>query len=60
MVLVFKNNTKKIDQVSIDRIDDSKGYVKGNTQLVALGINYMRNTFSIEDTLKVIQEIKVI
>ena len=50
MSLVFKHNTKSISQVSIDRIDNSDGYIKGNVQLVALGINYMRNTFSLEDT----------
>ena len=47
MTIVWKNNKKKIDQVSIDRLDNSKGYIEGNIHLVALGINYMRNTFSI-------------
>ena len=49
---------KKINQVSIDRIDNSKGYTVDNVHLVALGINYLRNTFTIDDTLELISNIK--
>lgn len=45
-------------QVSIDRLDDSKGYLKGNVQLVALCINYMRNTFSCEQVKEVVVRLK--
>lgn len=57
MTLVFKHNEKTIEQVSIDRIDDSKGYVIGNVQLVALGINYMRNTFTVRETVDFIKKL---
>lgn len=45
----FKGKDKRMDYASLDRIDSSKGYVKGNVQFVCLGINYMKNTFSSED-----------
>jgi hypothetical protein len=38
-------------QASIDRIDNSKGYVKGNIRFVALIFNYARNVFSDEEVL---------
>ena len=44
---------------SIDRLDNAKGYIKGNIQFLCLGINYMRNTFSIELTEKFINSIKL-
>ncbi len=58
MSIVWKNNIKKIDQVSIDRIDNSKGYIQGNIQLVALGINYLRNTFEINDVVEFLDLLK--
>lgn len=43
---------------SIDRIDNSKGYIRGNIQFVCLGINYLRNTFSLDITKKFLTDIK--
>lgn len=50
--LVMKkwNSPKSLYQASLDRIDNSKGYIKGNVHFVALGINYMRNTASLTET----------
>jgi len=42
------------ETASIDRIDSNKGYVKGNVQFVALGINYMKRNFSNEEAIKMI------
>lgn len=59
LVLKFAKEDRKINQVSIDRIDNSKGYIKGNIQLVCLGINYLRNTFEIEEVIKLLKEINL-
>lgn len=36
---------------SLDRIDNSKGYVRGNIRFVALIANYARNAFTDEDVV---------
>jgi len=36
---------------SLDRIDNSKGYIKGNVRFVALIFNYARNSFSDNEVL---------
>lgn len=38
-------------RASLDRIDSSKGYVKGNIQFISTVINYMKNTMSHEETV---------
>lgn len=48
---------KNIYAASIDRIDNSKGYTKGNIQFTVLGVNYMRNTFLTEDAQTLIKDI---
>ncbi len=50
---------KKLTQVSIDRIKNNKGYTKDNIQLVALGINYMRNTVTTEEASNFITLLRV-
>lgn len=37
---------------SLDRIDNNKGYVKGNVRFVSLIFNYARNNFSDSDVLE--------
>ena len=51
--LVSKYTKRKTQpyQASLDRIDSSKGYIKGNVQFVALTYNYAKNRFSHEDVL---------
>lgn len=39
-------------QASLDRIDNNKGYVKGNVRFVSLIFNYARNNFSDSDVIE--------
>ena len=43
---------------SLDRIDNTKGYVKGNVRYTTVMANYMRNTFTDTETKKFIMECK--
>lgn len=42
---------------SLDRIDSSKGYVKGNVQFISASINYMKNIMSHSDCIEFLQQI---
>jgi hypothetical protein len=41
-----KINTDPIKSASLDRIDNSKGYIKGNIRWVSRAINFMKNSMS--------------
>ena len=45
------------DLVSLDRIDNSKGYVEGNVWLTTATVNYMRGLMDVETFLQVCQQI---
>lgn len=47
-----KTHLNPIYRASLDRIDSSKGYIVGNIQFVSTSINFMKNTMSHEDTIK--------
>lgn len=52
-------DTTLYDTASLDRIDNSKGYIKDNVQWVMLGINYLKLDFDndeLHQTLKLIKE----
>lgn len=53
-----KADLKSIYYGSVDRIDSKKGYVIGNVQFVALGINYMKNNFDLEEVKDFIEKIQ--
>ena len=58
--LVLPEDSKKTIKdptirASLDRIDSSKGYIKGNIQFVSTTINYMKNNLSHEETINFIQ-----
>jgi hypothetical protein len=55
--LVWKNKCG-IDQGTIDRIDSSKGHIKGNCQLVTIPVNHFKLDLSHKDFLKLIETIK--
>lgn len=43
---------------SLDRIDSTKGYIKGNVQFVSACINYMKNNLTHDQTIEFINLIK--
>lgn len=53
----LKTGKHKLNTASLDRIDSSKGYIKGNVQFVAYGINLAKNKFSDEDLKSLLQDI---
>lgn len=57
---VAKRGAKNNDHrylASLDRIDSSKGYIKGNVQFVSTSINYMKNKMTDQETKDFIKEI---
>jgi hypothetical protein len=42
---------------SLDRIDNNKGYIRGNIRFVSLIFNYARNTFSDEQVLEFCKQV---
>ena len=57
---VAKRDSKNNDHrylASLDRIDSSKGYIKGNVQFVSTSINYMKNNRTDKQTKDFIKEI---
>lgn len=60
LILPHDNNVHEIDlphRASLDRIDSSKGYVKGNVQYISTPINYMKSTMSDSETKRFLKEI---
>jgi len=54
LILQTTMNEKEfvVNLASLDRIDNSKGYIKGNVRYVSIIYNYCRNSFSDDDVLK--------
>lgn len=46
------------DAPSIDRIDSSKGYVKGNIEFVCLSVNYAKNGFTKNQTIEFFDKVR--
>ena len=44
--------------VSIDRIDSSKGHIRGNIQLICMSINRMKNNHTQAETMQFVREIR--
>lgn len=50
---------KSLKKASLDRIDSSKGYIKGNVEFVCMAINNAKNSFSKNEMLSFIEEIRI-
>ena len=51
------DNPLNIKSASLDRIDNSKGYVEGNVRFVSVMFNFARNTFSDEEVIEFAQAV---
>lgn len=51
------DKTKMFDFASLDRIDSTRGYVKGNIQWVTQAVNIAKNAYNDDVFLKLIQDI---
>jgi len=56
--IYIKNGKSNLNTASLDRINSSQGYIKGNVQFVAYGLNLAKNNRTNEEMLAFIQEIK--
>jgi hypothetical protein len=52
-----KDKSLHIKSASLDRIDNSKGYVQGNVRWVSVMYNFARNKFSDEDVVEFAQAV---
>lgn len=50
--------THSLERVSLDRIDSSKGYTKGNVEFVCMGVNYAKNRWTKEMTIQFFEKIR--
>lgn len=60
-MLLFPTMNKtefKPDAASLDRINSSKGYIKGNVHFVCLSINYAKNKFGDDDFKNFLKRIR--
>lgn len=55
----YKNNNDYFTTASLDRIDSSKGYIRGNVQFIALPINYLKSTMSDVAVKRFLKQISV-
>lgn len=49
---------RSIEKASLDRIDTTKGYIKGNVEFVCQGINFAKHDYSKEEVLQFVNKIK--
>lgn len=54
-----RSQTHSLKKASLDRIDSTKGYIKGNVEFVCLLINMAKNNATKEEVLRFIEELKI-
>jgi hypothetical protein len=47
-VLLKRGKGASLNKASLDRIDNTKGYIKGNIRVVSMKANYMKNAITLE------------
>lgn len=52
--LVLRPEATGMFYPSLDRIDSEFGYIEGNVHIVLLAINYMKNSYSLEETKELV------
>jgi hypothetical protein len=58
VTLQLKKCNNPVYMASLDRIDSSKGYIKGNIQWISTVMNYAKSTMSHEQTLEFCKVVK--
>ena len=58
--LHLKNSYNKNYQASIDRIDSSKGYIKGNIRFTSVSVNWLKSNLDDEHLLEFFQICKMV
>jgi len=56
-LLYFSEKDTLANSASLDRIDNEKGYIKGNVRFVCLGINYMKNRRADSEVFELLDKI---
>ena len=54
----YKQANSQIYTLSVDRIDSSLGYIKGNIQFISIAMNHMKNNMTHQETLELIEILK--
>lgn len=54
----YNSANNHIHSASLDRIDSSKGYIKGNVQFISIAMNHMKSNMTHKQTLELIDIIK--
>jgi len=54
----YRESNNHINTASLDRIESSKGYVKGNVQFISIAMNHMKSNMTHKKTLELIDIIK--
>lgn len=56
----IRKKSQYLYTASLDRIDSSKGYIKGNVHFISIAMNYLKNNMTHEEMLEALNLIKSI